>query len=74
MVSFESDYIAGAHPEILAGGTQTNSVVISTMLSDYEGAVRLNAPDTYEDFDRHGRVISGFEDIRQRIAAGMARL
>ena len=80
MVSFESDYIAGAHPEILkrlfetnleslpgygadkycdsakekirkavglpdadveliAGGTQTNSVVISTMLSDHEGVV-----------------------------------
>ena len=80
MVSFESDYIAGAHPAILArlaetnleclsgygtdpyceqarekiraaigikdadveflvGGTQTNAVVISTMLSDYEGVV-----------------------------------
>ena len=80
MVSFESDYIAGAHPEVLrklaetnleslpgygadlycesakekirkavglpeaeifflAGGTQTNSVVISTMLADYEGVV-----------------------------------
>ena len=80
MVSFESDYIAGAHPEVLkrltetnmesltgygadkysesakekireligvkdavveflAGGTQTNAVVISTMLSDYEGVV-----------------------------------
>ena len=80
MVSFESDYIAGAHPEILrklaetnlealpgygtdpycenakqkirdligipeaeifflAGGTQTNAVVISTMLEDYEGVV-----------------------------------
>lgn len=80
MVSFVSDYIAGAHPEILkrlietnlenlpgygedrycadakekiratigiedaevefiAGGTQTNAVVISTMLSDYEGVV-----------------------------------
>ncbi len=80
MVSFESDYIAGAHPEVLrrlvetnaenltgygsdiyclsakekirkavgieeaqieflAGGTQTNSVIISTMLSDYEGVV-----------------------------------
>ncbi len=80
MVSFESDYIAGAHPEILkrlmetnlepmpgygndvycesakekikkaigredveieflAGGTQTNAVIISTMLADYEGVV-----------------------------------
>lgn len=80
MVSFESDYIAGAHPEILkklgetnmeslsgygtdfycerakerirravgmedaeiaflVGGTQTNEVVISTLLSDYEGVV-----------------------------------
>lgn len=80
MVSFESDYIAGAHPEIikrlsetnleclpgygtdkycesakekikaacecekadvefLVGGTQTNSVIISTMLKDYEGVV-----------------------------------
>ncbi len=80
MVSFESDYIAGAHPEIirkltetnleslsgygsdhytesarqkiraacglenaevefLVGGTQTNAVVISTMLADYEGVI-----------------------------------
>lgn len=80
MVSFESDYIAGAHPEIikrltetnletlsgygtdkycesakekikkaiglpdsdvefLAGGTQTNEVVISTALKDYEGVI-----------------------------------
>lgn len=80
MVSFESDYIAGAHPQIikrltetnleclpgygtdkycesakekikaacecekadvefLVGGTQTNSVIISTMLKDYEGVV-----------------------------------
>ena len=80
MVSFESDYIAGAHPEILkrlsetnleplsgygsdrycesakekirkacgaeqaeveflVGGTQANAVIISTMLSDYEGVV-----------------------------------
>ncbi|MCR4617888.1 MAG: aminotransferase class V-fold PLP-dependent enzyme [Lachnospiraceae bacterium] len=80
MVSFESDYIAGAHPEILkrfmetnlepqpgygsdeycksakekikkaiglksadveflAGGTQTNAVIISTMLKDYEAVV-----------------------------------
>lgn len=80
MVSFESDYIAGAHPEVLnrliqtnqetlagygddfysgrakekiraavgledaevellAGGTQTNAVVISTMLSDYEAVM-----------------------------------
>lgn len=80
MVSFESDYIAGAHPEVLkrltetnleslpgygsdkycesakekikravglpeaevefiAGGTQTNAVVISTMLADHEGVV-----------------------------------
>ncbi|MCR5453097.1 MAG: aminotransferase class V-fold PLP-dependent enzyme [Lachnospiraceae bacterium] len=80
MTSFESDYIAGAHPlvlkrlvetnleslsgygadiycenakekiksavgkpdvqvEFLAGGTQTNAVVISAMLSDYEGVV-----------------------------------
>ncbi|MBE5948068.1 MAG: aminotransferase class V-fold PLP-dependent enzyme [Lachnospiraceae bacterium] len=80
MISFESDYIAGAHPQVLkhlcetnlevlsgygsdiycktaadkikkacecedaevfflAGGTQTNSVVISTMLKDYEGVV-----------------------------------
>ena len=80
MVSFTSDYIAGAHPEVLrkltesnleslpgygsdrycesakekirkavgvpdaevfflAGGTQANAVVISTMLKDYEGVV-----------------------------------
>ncbi len=80
MVSFESDYIAGAHPEILkrltetnmeslsgyctdrycesakdrirqtlgkeeadveflVGGTQANSVIISTMLRDYEGVI-----------------------------------
>ena len=80
MISFESDYIAGAHPEVLrklaetnleslpgygtdpycesakqkirdligipdadifflAGGTQTNAVVISTMLADYEGVI-----------------------------------
>ena len=80
MVSFESDYIAGAHPEVLkrlvetnmeslsgygtdrycesakekirkvcglpeaqveflVGGTQTNSVIISTMLADYEGVI-----------------------------------
>lgn len=80
MTSFESDYIAGAHPEILrrlaetnleplsgygadiycerakqkirdciglpeaeifflAGGTQTNAVVISTLLSDWEGVL-----------------------------------
>ena len=80
MVSFESDYIAGAQPEILrrlsetnmeslpgyctdrycesakerirkavgredidieflVGGTQTNAVIISTMLSDYEGVI-----------------------------------
>ena len=80
MISFESDYIAGAHPEILKdlmktnmealtgygtdiyserakkkirkaigmedaqveflmGGTQTNMVVISTMLADYEGVI-----------------------------------
>ena len=80
MVSFESDYIAGAHPEILkrlsetnleqlsgygtdkycesarekirkacgleqadveflAGGTQANAVVISTMLADHEGVI-----------------------------------
>lgn len=80
MLSFESDYIAGAHPEILkrltetnleslpgygndhyctsakekirkvcdcpeaeveflVGGTQTNAVVIASMLKDYEGVV-----------------------------------
>ena len=80
MVSFESDYITGAHPEVLrkltetnleclsgygtdpycesakkkiraaaglpdaeivflAGGTQTNAVVISTLLADYEGVI-----------------------------------
>ena len=80
MISFASDYIAGAHPailkklndtnmeplpgygsdkycesakekikkacgipdvrvEFLVGGTQTNAVVISTMLNDYEGVV-----------------------------------
>ena len=80
MISFESDYITGAHPQILrrlaetnmeslpgygmdlycesaknkirqaigmedaqveflVGGTQTNAVIISTMLSDYEGVV-----------------------------------
>ena len=80
VISFESDYIAGAHPEVLrrlietnleslsgygadkysvsakekikkavgledasvefiAGGTQTNAVVISTMLKDHEGVI-----------------------------------
>ncbi|MBE5922407.1 MAG: low specificity L-threonine aldolase [Lachnospiraceae bacterium] len=80
MISFESDYIAGAHPKVLqrlletnmeplsgygndiycasaqkkiraacacptaevyflAGGTQTNAVVISSMLQSYEGAI-----------------------------------
>ena len=80
MVSFENDYIAGAHPAVLAklcetntealsgygtdkycesakdkirkaigmseadveflvGGTQTNAIVISTMLNDYEGVI-----------------------------------
>lgn len=80
MISFESDYIAGAHPailkklaetnmellpgygsdkycesakqkikdvigiddadvEFLVGGTQTNAVVISTLLKDYEGVI-----------------------------------
>ena len=80
MVSFESDYIAGAHPDVLkaiadtnleqlpgygadrycdsakekiraacacpaaeveflVGGTQTNAVVISTLLKDYEGVI-----------------------------------
>ncbi len=80
MISFESDYIAGAHPKILerlaetnmealvgygddkycqmaeekikkacnrpnakvhflVGGTQTNQVVISSMLADYEGVI-----------------------------------
>lgn len=91
MVSFESDYIAGAHPEILrrltetnlealtgygedfyserakekikkacgcpeaeveflVGGTQTNSVVISSMLKDYEGviAARTGHVSTHE--------------------------
>ena len=84
MVSFECDYIAGAHPEILkklvetnmeslpgygmdhytesakekirkacgcpdadveflVGGTQTNSVVISTMLHDWEGVIAANS-------------------------------
>ena len=83
MVSFESDYIAGSHPQIikrltetnleclpgygsdkycesakekirsacecekadvefLVGGTQTNSIIISTMLKDYEGVVAAN--------------------------------
>lgn len=80
MISFENDYIAGAHPlilqrlnetnfealsgygtdpycesakdkirkacdckeaeiEFLVGGTQTNAVIISTMLKDYEGVI-----------------------------------
>ena len=84
MVSFECDYIAGAHPEILkrlaetnmeslpgygmdhysesakekiraacglpdaqveflVGGTQTNSVVISTMLRDWEGVIAADS-------------------------------
>ena len=84
MVSFECDYIAGAHPEIikkltetnmealsgygtdhytgsakgkikaacgcpdadvefLVGGTQTNSVVISTMLNDWEGVIAASS-------------------------------
>ena len=36
-----------------------------------EGAVRLNAPNIHEDFDRLDCVISQLEDIRQRIASGM---
>lgn len=84
MVSFECDYLAGAHPEILkrleetnmeplagygldrysesakekirkacgladadvefmVGGTQTNSVVISTMLRDWEGVIAADS-------------------------------
>lgn len=84
MISFENDYIAGAHPQILkrlgetnlepltgygadpycqrarekirqackcpeaeveflVGGTQTNAVVISTMLRDYEGVIAPTA-------------------------------
>ena len=84
MVSFECDYIAGAHPEILkrlaetnmeslpgygmdhysesakekikaacgmpdaeveflVGGTQTNAVVISTMLRDWEGVIAVDS-------------------------------
>lgn len=84
MVSFECDYIAGAHPEVLrkltetnmeslpgygmdhytesakekiriacgcldadveflVGGTQTNSVVISTMLHDWEGVIAADS-------------------------------
>ncbi|MBQ9272555.1 MAG: low specificity L-threonine aldolase [Mogibacterium sp.] len=84
MVSFECDYIAGAHPEILkrlaetnmeslpgygmdhysesakekikaacgmpdaeveflVGGTQTNAVVISTMLRDWEGVIAVES-------------------------------
>ena len=84
MVSFECDYIAGAHPEILkrlaetnmeslpgygmdhytasakekikaacgcpdadveflVGGTQTNSVIISTMLKDWEGVISADS-------------------------------
>ena len=76
ILSFQSDYITGAHPKVLdklvsygmdeytvsaiekikkeckndsidvfllTGGTQTNSVVISALLKDYEGVV---APDT----------------------------
>ena len=80
MISFESDYITGAHPKVLqrlidtnlevqsgygaddycasaaekirtacdcsdadvqflVGGTQTNAIVISTMLSEYEGVI-----------------------------------
>jgi len=83
MISFESDYIAGAHPKVLerlaetnmealagygedkycqlaknkireackcpdadiyflVGGTQTNQVVISSMIEDYEGVVAAN--------------------------------
>ena len=91
MISFECDYIAGAHPDILnrlietnmetlpgygtdtycesardkirkacecpkadveflVGGTQTNSVIISTMLKDYEGviAARTGHVSTHE--------------------------
>ncbi|MBR2674368.1 MAG: low specificity L-threonine aldolase [Mogibacterium sp.] len=84
MVSFECDYIAGAHPEILkrlaetnlepmsgygfdpytehakekikkacgcpeaevelmVGGTQTNAIVISTMLNDWEGVIAADS-------------------------------
>ena len=95
MISFESDYIAGAHPEILrrltetnlecltgygedeycrrakqkirdavglpdaeifflTGGTQTNAVVISAMLSDWEGVVaaKTGHVSTHEAGDR----------------------
>ncbi len=52
-LSFESDYIEGAHEKILkrlldtnmeqvyflVGGTQTNMILIDTMLESYEGVV-----------------------------------
>lgn len=88
MVSFESDYIAGAHPqvlrrlietneeslpgygtdeycesakrkikeacacpeaevELLAGGTQTNAVVIATLLKDHEGVIAAKTGHIY---------------------------
>jgi len=88
MVSFECDYIAGAHPailrslietnyeslpgygmdhytesakakirkacgleeadvEFLVGGTQTNSVIISTMLNDWEGVIAATSGHVY---------------------------
>ena len=36
-----------------------------------EGAVRLNAENIYEDFDRLGCVINSLESIRGRISSGM---
>ncbi len=36
-----------------------------------EGAVRLNAENIYEDFDRLASAISGLENIRGRLSSGM---
>ncbi|MCR5022925.1 MAG: low specificity L-threonine aldolase [Lachnospiraceae bacterium] len=115
MVSFESDYIAGAHPEILkrltetnlvsqpgygfdsytlsakkkiaeavglegveveflTGGTQTNAVVISTMLSDHEGVVaattgHINAHEAGA-IEYSGHKVLAIPGVKGKIDAG----
>ena len=96
MISFESDYITGAHPKVLqklidtnlevqsgygsdaycasaaekikkacqcpqadvqflVGGTQTNAIVIATMLQEFEGV----APDAWSAYESPGPDPSG---------------
>lgn len=116
MISFESDYIAGAHPEILkrlgetnlellpgygtdiycesarekirkacglpeaqvefaVGGTQTNALVISAVLKEYEGVIAAGTGHIYTheagaiEYSGH-KVISVPHDIGGKIGAG----